>query len=216
MHTFQKAILQLRLAWNSETILRFSLDLLAWGFCEPLGTQGTWRDAGPSDQCCAISMTRVKIPGIAAWRLHNRIPPHTHTHTYIHTYTHTPTHIRTHMHTHTHTHTYTHIHTHTHIHTLVWHYWQELTGLINGAHTHTHRYTYTHTLAYSARKCTKASIAVEVRKRTLYRKLILRKWRLKFSNNFDVIVEVVLDCLVYACEAFNGNSTYLLRQSYRA
>ena len=32
-------------------------------------------------------------------------------------------------------------------------------------------------------------VAVEVRKRTLYRKLqlILRKWRLKFSNDFDVI-----------------------------
>ena len=46
-------------------------------------------------------------------------------------------------------------------------------------------------------------VAVEVRKRTLYRKLILRKWRPKFSNDFDVIIDVVLDCLVYACEAFN-------------
>ena len=39
-------------------------------------------------------------------------------------------------------------------------------------------------------------MAVEVRKRTLYRKLILRKWRPKFSNDFDVIIDVVLDCLV--------------------
>ena len=51
-----------------------------------------------------------------------------------------------------------------------------------------------------------AIVAVEVRKRTLYWKLILRKWRPKFSNDFDVIIDVVLDCLVYACEAFNGNS----------
>ena len=36
-------------------------------------------------------------------------------------------------------------------------------------------------------------VAVEVRKRTLYRKLILRKWRLKFSNDFDVILVVILD-----------------------
>ena len=41
-------------------------------------------------------------------------------------------------------------------------------------------------------------VAVEVRKRTVYRKLILRKCRLKFPNNFDVIVVVVLDCLLYA------------------
>ena len=52
-------------------------------------------------------------------------------------------------------------------------------------------------------------VAVEVRKRTLYRKLILRKWRLKFSNDFDVIVDVVLDCLVYACKKFNGHSARL-------
>ena len=52
-------------------------------------------------------------------------------------------------------------------------------------------------------------VAVEVRKRTLYRKLILRKWRLKFSNDFDVIVDVVLDCLVYACKTFNGHSARL-------
>ena len=49
-------------------------------------------------------------------------------------------------------------------------------------------------------------VAVEVRKRTLYQKLILRKWRLKFSNYFDVIVDVVLDCLVYTCKKFNGHS----------
>ena len=30
VHTFQQAILQLRLAWNSETVLCFSLNLLAW------------------------------------------------------------------------------------------------------------------------------------------------------------------------------------------
>ena len=52
-------------------------------------------------------------------------------------------------------------------------------------------------------------VAVEVRKRTLYRKLILRKWRLKFSNDFDVILDVVLDCLVYACKKFNGHSARL-------
>ena len=52
-------------------------------------------------------------------------------------------------------------------------------------------------------------VAVEVRKRTLYRKLILRKWRLKFSNDFDVIVDVVLDCLVYACKTFTGHSARL-------
>ena len=39
-------------------------------------------------------------------------------------------------------------------------------------------------------------VAVEVRNRTLYRKLILRKWRPKFLNDFDVIIDVVLDCLV--------------------
>ena len=50
-------------------------------------------------------------------------------------------------------------------------------------------------------------VAVEVRKQTLYRKLILRKWRLKFPNDFDVIIDVVLDCLVYACKAFNGHSS---------
>ena len=52
-------------------------------------------------------------------------------------------------------------------------------------------------------------VAVEVRKRTLYRKLILRKWRLKFSNDFDVIIDVVLDCLLYACKTFNGHSACL-------
>ena len=52
-------------------------------------------------------------------------------------------------------------------------------------------------------------VAVEVRKRTFYRKLILRKWCLKFSNDFDVIVDVVLDCLVYACKTFTGHSARL-------
>ena len=52
-------------------------------------------------------------------------------------------------------------------------------------------------------------MAVEVRKRILYWKLILRKWSLKFSNNFDVIVAVVLDCLLYACKTFNGHSARL-------
>ena len=42
-------------------------------------------------------------------------------------------------------------------------------------------------------------VAVEVRKQTLYRQLILRKWCLKFSNYFDVIIDVVLDCLLYTC-----------------
>ena len=54
-----------------------------------------------------------------------------------------------------------------------------------------------------------AYVAVEVRKRTLYRKWILRKWRLKFSNDFDVIVDVVLDCLLYDCKTFNGHSSRL-------
>ena len=49
-----------------------------------------------------------------------------------------------------------------------------------------------------------AYVAFEVRKRTLYRKLILRKWCLQFPNNFDVIVDVVLDCLVYACKTSMG------------
>ena len=52
-------------------------------------------------------------------------------------------------------------------------------------------------------------VAVEVRKRTLYRKLILRKWRLKFSNDFDVILVVVLDNLLYDCKTFNGHSDRL-------
>ena len=52
-------------------------------------------------------------------------------------------------------------------------------------------------------------MTVEVRKRTLYRKLILRKWRLKLPNDLDVIVDVVLDCLVYACKTFNGHSAGL-------
>ena len=52
-------------------------------------------------------------------------------------------------------------------------------------------------------------VAVEVRKRTLYRKLILRKWRLKFSNDFDVILVVVLDNLLYDCKTFNGHSVRL-------
>ena len=52
-------------------------------------------------------------------------------------------------------------------------------------------------------------VAVEVRKRTLYRKLILRKWRLKFSNDFDVILVVILDNLLYACKTFNGHSVRL-------
>ena len=52
-------------------------------------------------------------------------------------------------------------------------------------------------------------VVVEVRKLTLYRKLILRKWRLKFLNNFDVIVDVVLNCLVYDCKTFNGHSARL-------
>ena len=34
----------------------------------------------------------------------------------------------------------------------------------------------------------KLCVAVEVRMQTLYQKLILRKWRLKFPNGFDVIV----------------------------
>ena len=41
-----------------------------------------------------------------------------------------------------------------------------------------------------------AHVAVEVRKRTLYRKLILRKWRLKFSNDFDVMVDAAVACLL--------------------
>ena len=45
--------------------------------------------------------------------------------------------------------------------------------------------------------------------RTLYRKLILRKLRLKFLNDFNGIVDVVLDCLLYACKALNGNSARL-------
>ena len=36
-------------------------------------------------------------------------------------------------------------------------------------------------------------MAVEVRKRTLYRKLILQKLCLKFLNDFNVIIDVVLD-----------------------
>ena len=52
-------------------------------------------------------------------------------------------------------------------------------------------------------------VAVEVRKRTLFRKLILRKWRLKFPNDFDVIVVVVLDSLLCACKTFNGYSARL-------
>ena len=52
-------------------------------------------------------------------------------------------------------------------------------------------------------------VAVEVRKWTFYRKLILRKWHVKFSNDFDMIVDVVLDCLLYACKGFNGNSPHL-------
>ena len=52
-------------------------------------------------------------------------------------------------------------------------------------------------------------VAVEVRKRTLYRKLILRKRHLKFLNDFDMIVDVVLDCLLYACKTLNGHSTRL-------
>ena len=52
-------------------------------------------------------------------------------------------------------------------------------------------------------------VAVEVRKRTLYRQLILRKWRLKFRTIFDVIVDVVLDCFLYACKALNENSAHL-------
>ena len=55
----------------------------------------------------------------------------------------------------------------------------------------------------------KVSVAVEVRKQTLYRKLILRKWHLKFRNNFDMIIDVVLDCLLYVCKTFNGHSARL-------
>ena len=52
-------------------------------------------------------------------------------------------------------------------------------------------------------------VAVEVRKQTLYRILILRKWHLKFLNDFDVIIDAVLDCLLYACKTFNGHSVRL-------
>ena len=52
-------------------------------------------------------------------------------------------------------------------------------------------------------------VAVEVRKQTLYRKLILKKWCLKFPNDFDAIVDVVLDCLLYASKTFNGHSARL-------
>ena len=52
-------------------------------------------------------------------------------------------------------------------------------------------------------------VAVEVRKQTLYRKLILRKWRLKFLTDFDMIIDAAVDCLLCACKGFNGHSAGL-------
>ena len=52
-------------------------------------------------------------------------------------------------------------------------------------------------------------VAVEVRMQTLYRKLILRKWPLKFSNDFNVIVDVAVHCILYTCKTFNGHSSHL-------
>ena len=52
-------------------------------------------------------------------------------------------------------------------------------------------------------------LAVEVRMRTLYRKLILRKWPLKFSNDFDVIVDVAVHCILYTCKTIIGHSAHI-------
>ena len=35
------------------------------------------------------------------------------------------------------------------------------------------------------------------------------KWCLKFLNDFDVIVHVVLDCQLKSCKTFNGHSARL-------
>ena len=64
-------------------------------------------------------------------------------------------------------------------------------------------------IGFCVASCSYIYVTVEVRKRTLYRKLILRKWRLKFSNDFDVILVVVLDNQWYDCKTFNGHSVRL-------
>ena len=69
--------------------------------------------------------------------------------------------------------------------------------------------TYRHVYIYISTNVCFASVAVEVRKRTLYWKLILRKWCLKFPNDFDMIIDLVLDCLLYACKTFNEHSAHL-------
>ena len=45
-------------------------------------------------------------------------------------------------------------------------------------------------------------VAIEVRMRTLYQKLILRIWHLKFPNDFVMIVNEAVHCLLYACKSF--------------
>ena len=45
---------------------------------------------------------------------------------------------------------------------------------------------------------------------------MLRKWSLNFPNDFDVIVVVAVDCLLYACKALNGYSARLCFCPYEA
>ena len=78
---------------------------------------------------------------------------------------------------------------------------QSCTSIQNSTHHHSSFILYIHQYL--------AFVPVEVRKRTLYRKLILRKWRLKFPKDFNVDIDVVLDCLLYACKTFNGHSARL-------
>ena len=60
-------------------------------------------------------------------------------------------------------------------------------------------------------------VAVEVRRRKLYIPIVdFEKWCLKFLNNFDVIVHVVLDCLLKSCKTFNGHSAHLVLCAYHA
>ena len=66
---------------------------------------------------------------------------------------------------------------------------------------------------------TMTNVAVEIRMRTLYRKFILRKWRLKFTYDFDVmrwlrcrLPIVYLQCFQWAFDwSLFGNRTTLHR-----
>ena len=48
--------------------------MLVEDFCVSIETQGTKRDASPSDPARAIGMTVVKVPGITRTRKYGQVP----------------------------------------------------------------------------------------------------------------------------------------------